>query len=155
MASEWEVVVGNIGTVYSGDDEKKAASVYKEYVRKSGEKTGRAAGETVTLMEDGDIIKEESWDEAEEGVDWTARDAGCYGDAAAGHEHVRSVLADLVKPYDEKFADELRGEPPDDLSDEDDEDDAIDLLNEHTAEPAYWSFEAGDLILFGEDEEEE
>ena len=53
-----EVIVGNIGCVYRGFDEDKAAQVYAEYVEQSKSGYGRAAGETVTLLIEDDIIKE-------------------------------------------------------------------------------------------------
>ena len=54
----YEVIVGNIGCVYSGPDESAALQAYHTYVRDSKNQYGRAAGESVTLLEDGDIIKE-------------------------------------------------------------------------------------------------
>lgn len=53
-----EVVVGNIGTVYEGQDRAEADKVYAEYVRQSEGGYGRAAGEGVTLFVDGEIVQE-------------------------------------------------------------------------------------------------
>jgi len=55
---EWEVIVGNIGTVYSGPDEELAKIKYESYVEDSGLNSGRAAGENVVLMCDGEIVQE-------------------------------------------------------------------------------------------------
>ena len=50
----WEVIVGNIGTVYSGSDEKQARKDYRDYVDISRAGAGSAGGEPVTLMRDGE-----------------------------------------------------------------------------------------------------
>jgi hypothetical protein len=54
----FEVVVGNIGTVYSGRDEAEAQKHYDEYVDQSKTGYGRAAGESVTMFRNGEIFKE-------------------------------------------------------------------------------------------------
>ena len=54
----YEVIVGNIGRVHEGSDSYKAASIYNRYVDLSKEGYGRAAGETVTLLRDGEIVQE-------------------------------------------------------------------------------------------------
>jgi hypothetical protein len=54
----YEVIVGNIGTVYDGDDLSEAERVYEEYVGQSKGGYGRAADEDVTLMGDGEPIQE-------------------------------------------------------------------------------------------------
>ena len=54
-STEWEVVVGNVGTVYSGPSEEEARAVYSEYEMGRG---GRATGEPVTMMHDGEIVEE-------------------------------------------------------------------------------------------------
>lgn len=54
----YEVIVGNIGIVYSGTDRSDAFHSYNSYVELSVDEVGRAAGESVTLMEDGEPIKE-------------------------------------------------------------------------------------------------
>ena len=43
------VVVGNIGNVHFGNDEKEAIEVFKAYKQMSHDGVGRAAGEVVTL----------------------------------------------------------------------------------------------------------
>lgn len=53
-----QVIVGNIGTVYSGSNNKEAARVYKEYISQSKSNYGRAGGEDVTWMKNGEPHKE-------------------------------------------------------------------------------------------------
>lgn len=55
---KFDVVVGNIGNVYSGGDYRQAIDVFKNYKIQSQANCGRAAGESVVLMEDGEILKE-------------------------------------------------------------------------------------------------
>lgn len=54
----YETIVGNIGTVYSGLDKAKAYAAYREYVKQSKDNYGRAAGESVTIMENGEIHRD-------------------------------------------------------------------------------------------------
>lgn len=56
----YDVIVGNIGTVYRGYDEQDALSTFNTYVEQSSGKMGpcRAEGEDVTLMKDGEIERE-------------------------------------------------------------------------------------------------
>lgn len=54
----YEVVVGNVGTVYRGADEKVANVAFDTYVDLSKSGHGRAAGEEVSFFEDGDLVKE-------------------------------------------------------------------------------------------------
>ncbi len=56
---QWETIVGNIGTVYSGTDEDEAQRKHDIYVEQSQGGYGRAAGETVTIMRDGEIYLED------------------------------------------------------------------------------------------------
>ena len=58
MKRNYEVVVGNIGTVYSGANRNAARKVYAIYIQESRGKYGRASGEPVTLIQDGEIIAE-------------------------------------------------------------------------------------------------
>ena len=53
----YEVVVGNIGTVYFGDDVDMAKGDFKFYVEESQHGTGKAAGESVTLLDDYEVVK--------------------------------------------------------------------------------------------------
>ena len=56
--SKYEVVVGNVGTVYSGLDLARANSAFRVYMVDSQEGCGRAAYETVTLICDGEVVRE-------------------------------------------------------------------------------------------------
>ncbi len=63
------VVVGNMGTVYAGDNTNRAEKTYNLYVQYSKDGYGRAAGEDVTWFVDGEIHEEyigtlalESWE---------------------------------------------------------------------------------------------
>ena len=53
--NKWQVIVGNIGTVFDGDNGFLARNTYSEYVSQSKSNYGRAAGECVTLMRHDDI----------------------------------------------------------------------------------------------------
>lgn len=53
----FEVVVGNIGTVYRGPLLKEALMAFGEYSRQSREGYGRASGEPVTLFKDGEEFR--------------------------------------------------------------------------------------------------
>ena len=54
----YEVVVGNIGTVYRGTDQDEAGRRFRSYVQDSRNGYGRVAGEPVTLFKDGEIVEE-------------------------------------------------------------------------------------------------
>ncbi len=54
----YEVIVGNIGTVYHGNNKKVAISIFREYQRQSDGDMGRASGENISLMEYGEVINE-------------------------------------------------------------------------------------------------
>lgn len=54
----WTVVVGNVGTVFTGTNGFIANSVYQSYTGKSVSGLGRVSNEPVTLMRDGEIRKE-------------------------------------------------------------------------------------------------
>lgn len=56
----YEVIVGNIGTVYSGDDPSCAVRTYREYVSLSANGEGRAGYEDVTLFIKGEVEKHHS-----------------------------------------------------------------------------------------------
>lgn len=55
---KYELIVGNIGTVYTGDDRAEADRLFDHYVAQSKSERGRAGGEDVTLFEDGEPIRE-------------------------------------------------------------------------------------------------
>lgn len=52
----FEVVVGNVGTVYRGDDFGEAVGTYSEYRELSQIGYGSVSGESVALFEGGDIL---------------------------------------------------------------------------------------------------
>lgn len=54
----YEVIVGNVGTVYVGPSKYEAHGTFKTYVELSMLDMGRASGESVVLMYRGDIIRE-------------------------------------------------------------------------------------------------
>lgn len=54
----YTVIVGNIGTVYSGYDYELAKSSYDDYVAEAKRPYGRAAGESVVLCLDDEPIEE-------------------------------------------------------------------------------------------------
>lgn len=53
-----EIVCGNIGSVYLGNDAEIAQEKYDEYVNQSKTNYGRAAGEDVYWIKNGEIYKE-------------------------------------------------------------------------------------------------
>lgn len=53
----YEVIVGNAGTVYKGDNERDALLNARLYVDQSKANRGRAAGEPVTVLKDGEIVE--------------------------------------------------------------------------------------------------
>lgn len=69
--AKYQVIVGNIGTVYDGDNGFEANKQYNSYIGQSKAKFGRAAGETVTLMKDDDIHKEH--------IGWASPDLHPFG----------------------------------------------------------------------------
>jgi len=66
-AGKYEVLVGNIGTVYSGGSFKEAQQNYIDYIKKSKANVGKAAGEDVTLLKEGEILKEHAGTQEKEG----------------------------------------------------------------------------------------
>lgn len=50
------VIVGNVGIVYEGKDENEATTTYREYVQQSDSGHGRAGGEPVAILKDGDLF---------------------------------------------------------------------------------------------------
>ena len=58
MANVYEVIVGNIGTVYSGPNGFEAHTKFQVYAGQSKTGYGRASGEDVTIMRNGEPIKE-------------------------------------------------------------------------------------------------
>ena len=54
----YEVIVGNLGSVYSGANRKKATETFRAYAKQSKAGYGRAAGEEVWLLADDEIERE-------------------------------------------------------------------------------------------------
>jgi hypothetical protein len=54
----FEVIVGNIGTVYTGGSYDRAYQNFVTYAERSRDGNGRAAGELVLLLLDGHVVKE-------------------------------------------------------------------------------------------------
>ncbi len=57
-AAWFEVVVGNLGTVYRGHSPRKAANAYDKYVKMSENNYGRVGGESVVMLKDGEPCRE-------------------------------------------------------------------------------------------------
>jgi hypothetical protein len=55
---DYEVYVGNLGCVHRGSSKKEADTTYAQYVKASKSGSGRAGGEGVQLMVDGEPVKE-------------------------------------------------------------------------------------------------
>ena len=55
---EFEVIVGNIGSVYQGSDENEATHCFEDYKMMSVKGYGRAAGEPVVLLQNGEPMVE-------------------------------------------------------------------------------------------------
>jgi len=56
--AQHEVIVGNIGYVYCGEDEANAKQLYYEYVDIAKALLGRASGESVVWMIDSEVAEE-------------------------------------------------------------------------------------------------
>ena len=54
----YQVIVGNMGSVCDTDSERIAKNHYRDYVAQSTADHGRASGEPVTLMHDGEPVQE-------------------------------------------------------------------------------------------------
>ena len=52
--NKYQVIVGNIGTIYDGDNLKEAAKEFENAMFSSEGGYGRMAGESVTLWADGE-----------------------------------------------------------------------------------------------------
>ena len=55
---KYEVIVGNIGTVYLGSNLVAAKAIWGEYTLRAKANYGRAAGESVAFFEDGELVRE-------------------------------------------------------------------------------------------------
>ena len=69
--NKYQVVVGNVGTVYDGNNVREAMRVYRTYRVESMFGKGRASGEQVTLFEDGDIRRLHLFDALKESEEWS------------------------------------------------------------------------------------
>jgi hypothetical protein len=58
MKGRYQVVVGNIGTVYDGDSTMDSIQVFEEYIKVSKGGTGRGGNEKVARLVDGEIFDE-------------------------------------------------------------------------------------------------
>ena len=56
--NRYQVVVGNLGMVYDGEDWVTARDHFDSYKRISQEGRGRAGGESVVLFDNGEVIAE-------------------------------------------------------------------------------------------------
>jgi len=56
--ANFELIVGNIGTVYTGRNKREANRLFRHYQELSESNTGRAGKETVTLFADNEIVHE-------------------------------------------------------------------------------------------------
>lgn len=56
--NEYAVIVGNIGTVHTGPSRERAEKEFTSYVRDSRRGYGRAAGEEVYLLKNGEPLRE-------------------------------------------------------------------------------------------------
>ena len=54
----YSVIVSNLGTVHTTSKEHEARKEFNDYVTLSKQGYGRVGHESITLMEDGEIIKE-------------------------------------------------------------------------------------------------
>lgn len=86
--SQYEVVVGNVGTIYSGSSKKEATKRYNSAVKSSKLNSGRDAGESVTLFCDSDICKEHVGPQSymEEAETWDVHSLDVWGNAKNGYE---------------------------------------------------------------------
>lgn len=56
--ANYQILVGNIGTVYNGSNLRVAQVVYNEWVAESKLNVGKVAGEPVTFFRGDEIFKE-------------------------------------------------------------------------------------------------
>ena len=73
----FQVVVGNLGTVYDGDDELTAQECFEEYATLSHLGSGQVGNESVTLMRDGEPVEEFNPSEREDDED-PIGDSDCF-----------------------------------------------------------------------------
>ena len=56
--NRYQVIVGNIGTVYAGGNAREARKTFAAYIDKSHSRQGRASGESVTMLKDDAIVSD-------------------------------------------------------------------------------------------------
>lgn len=54
----FEVIVSNIGSVYTGNNFRRASAKFNSYVKASKVGTGRAGGENVVMMHNNEMRRE-------------------------------------------------------------------------------------------------
>jgi hypothetical protein len=60
--TEYEVIVGNIGSVYKSTSKETALELYRHYIILSDNGLGRAANEDVRLFANGELVSEHKGD---------------------------------------------------------------------------------------------
>ena len=58
VGTTYQIVVGNIGTVLTTQDHSEAVRTFHSYVTDANNGYGRAAGEYVAFLRNGDIVSE-------------------------------------------------------------------------------------------------
>jgi len=58
MKANYQVIVGNIGTVYNGTNGFTANKEYNSYIGLSKQLYGKVSGESVIMFKDGEVYKE-------------------------------------------------------------------------------------------------
>jgi hypothetical protein len=56
MSDHYELIAGNVGMVHQGNDKEMAHCLFVDYVERSQSGRGRAAGEPITLLKNGEIL---------------------------------------------------------------------------------------------------
>lgn len=83
----YEVVVGNVGTVYRGSNRRHAEREFRDYVHQSKHAMGRADGESVTIFADGEVVREYvgKVDREADWNYWSVRSLDVWGNAREGY----------------------------------------------------------------------
>jgi hypothetical protein len=95
--TEYEVIVGNVGSVYDGTSKREAHKVYQEYIEISRSGRGRAGGEEVSLFfNDREIdCYVPVTDEDEDDDDFGGFDGGRMNNPSGGCEIYDAGIPDL------------------------------------------------------------
>ena len=56
MPDHYELIAGNVGMVYNGNDGEQAHCMFVDYIERSQSGRGRAAWEPITLLKNGEIL---------------------------------------------------------------------------------------------------